>query len=313
MEIVTADIGGTHARFALAEVEAGRVVRLGEPIVLRTADHAGLAEAWRVFAAKVGGSVSDQLALGVAGPVTGGPVHFVNSPWVVDPATLAADLGIERYTLLNDFGAMAHAAHALGPSDMVPLCGPDVAPPSLGAISVIGPGTGLGVAVLQRAASGYTILETEGAHIHFAPLDADERRVCDAVVAAHGRASVERIVSGPGLGEIMRSFNGKDARDDATLWVEATESGGRALDIFLACYGSAVGDLALAHGATGVVLAGGLTNRIANHLRDSRFHARFCDKGRYRARMESIPVKLITHPQPGLFGAAAAFAKEHSE
>ncbi|MEN9288625.1 MAG: hypothetical protein RL317_248, partial [Pseudomonadota bacterium] len=23
------------------------------------------------------------------------------------------------------------------------------------------------------------------------------------------------------------------------------------------------------------------------------------------------PVKLITHPQPGLFGAAAAFAKDH--
>jgi len=24
-----------------------------------------------------------------------------------------------------------------------------------------------------------------------------------------------------------------------------------------------------------------------------------------------MPVKLITHPQPGLVGAAAAFAKEH--
>ena len=26
----------------------------------------------------------------------------------------------------------------------------------------------------------------------------------------------------------------------------------------------------------------------------------------------SIPVKLIVHPQPGLFGAAAAFASEHA-
>jgi glucokinase len=25
----------------------------------------------------------------------------------------------------------------------------------------------------------------------------------------------------------------------------------------------------------------------------------------------SFPVKLITHPQPGLYGAAAAFAQEH--
>ena len=28
--------------------------------------------------------------------------------------------------------------------------------------------------------------------------------------------------------------------------------------------------------------------------------------------MAALPVKLITHPQPGLFGAAAAFAKEYS-
>ena len=27
--------------------------------------------------------------------------------------------------------------------------------------------------------------------------------------------------------------------------------------------------------------------------------------------MAAIPVKVITHPQPGLFGAAAAFAEEH--
>jgi glucokinase len=26
--------------------------------------------------------------------------------------------------------------------------------------------------------------------------------------------------------------------------------------------------------------------------------------------MEAIPVKLVNHPQPGLYGAAAAFAKE---
>ena len=59
-------------------------------------------------------------------------------------------------------------------------------------------------------------------------------------------------------------------------------------------------------------LTGGLTNRVRHLIGQSAFHARFCAKGRYQTRMESIPVKLITHPQPGLFGAAAAFAQEHS-
>ena len=42
-----------------------------------------------------------------------------------------------------------------------------------------------------------------------------------------------------------------------------------------------------------------------------RFRDRFIAKGRFERRMDEIPVKLITHPQPGLYGAAAAFAREH--
>ena len=37
MRIVAGDIGGTNARFALAEVADGRVLSLGEPVVLAAA------------------------------------------------------------------------------------------------------------------------------------------------------------------------------------------------------------------------------------------------------------------------------------
>lgn len=310
MRIAVADVGGTNARFALAEVAQGDVRELGEPVVLAAKDHAGIAEAWQAFGAALGEPLPRHAAFGLAGPVTGGPVHFVNSHWVVDPASLHGELGLDGSLLLNDFGAMAHAAHALPPGDLVHLLGPEAPLPQRGAISVIGPGTGLGVAVLQRRDEGPIILETEGSHIHFAPLDADETRICAAISARHGRVSVERVVSGPGLGEVVRAFNPGDDRDDASLWAAAIAGEEpRALDLFLASYGAAVGDLALAHGALGVVLTGGLTQRLRALLPQSRFHARFCDKGRYRARMESIPIKLITHPQPGLFGAAAAYAR----
>ena len=178
---------------------------------------------------------------------------------------------------------------------------------------MIGPGTGLGVAVLQRMQKGIAVLETEGSHVHFAALDADQARVSAAITAQHGRTSIERVVSGPGLGEIVRTFDPADARDDAALWDAALElREPKALALFLAAYGAACGDLSLAHGAMGVVLTGGLTNRLLPHIGASQFHTRFCDKGRYQSRMESIPIKLITHPQPGLFGAAAAFAREHT-
>jgi glucokinase len=253
----------------------------------------------------------------VAGPVIGGPVRFLNSHWVVDPATIAADLRLDSFTLLNDFGAMAYAVHSLDEGSFRHLCGPNVPLPDRGAISVMGPGTGLGVAVLQRREGGVIVLETEGAHIHFAPLNPAEERVSAALKARYGRASVERVVSGPGLGDIVRTFAPDDGRDDAALWAAAIAGDDAAmrdaLDLFLDSYGSAVGDLSLAHGSLGVALTGGLTNRLAHLLSDSGFHPRFCDKGRYRERMETIPVKLVTHPQPGLFGAAAAFAMEHPE
>jgi glucokinase len=86
-----------------------------------------------------------------------------------------------------------------------------------------------------------------------------------------------------------------------------------ALDRFCMILGSVAGDVALAQGANAIVIAGGLGLRIADLLPRSGFASRFTAKGRFERIMSTIPVKVITHPQPGLFGAAAAFAEEYSE
>ena len=75
---------------------------------------------------------------------------------------------------------------------------------------------------------------------------------------------------------------------------------------------SVAGDLALAQGANAVVIAGGLGFRLRDRFPTSGFSDRFIAKGRFERRMAAIPVRLVTHPQPGLYGAAAAFAKEQS-
>ena len=85
-----------------------------------------------------------------------------------------------------------------------------------------------------------------------------------------------------------------------------------AIERFCRSLGSIAGDLALAHGAAGVVIAGGLGLRIRDILLRSGFADRFRAKGRFETIMAAMPVKLVTHPQPGLFGAAAAFAQEHA-
>ncbi|MDE2042961.1 MAG: glucokinase, partial [Alphaproteobacteria bacterium] len=70
------------------------------------------------------------------------------------------------------------------------------------------------------------------------------------------------------------------------------------------------GDIALAQGGNAVVLAGGLGARLADRLPISGFAQRFVAKGRFEGMMAKMPIRLITHSQPGLFGAAAAFAAQ---
>lgn len=314
--IVAGDIGGTHARFAIAELAEGRRPVLGPMARYRTREHDGLASAWRAFAREQGHALPGAASLGLAGPVDGGPIRFMNSPWVVDPRSIAAELGLERLTLLNDYGAVAHAVSILGPNELQAVSGPEGMLPEEGVTTVLGPGTGLGVAMLVRRGGRLEVVETEASHIGFAPLNADEQALAEAMAERYGRASVERIVSGPGLIDLHRHFGGGDwdVGDSGGLWSAALEDGdpiaAQALDGFVKAFGSAAGDIALAHGANAMVITGGLANRIADKLRSPLFKGRFIAKGRYRERMERVIVKLATIGEPGLLGAAVAYQRE---
>lgn len=318
-DLVSIDIGGTHARFALARVADGQIT-LGEPVTLKTAEHASFETAWQHFASLCPQPLPPAAAIAVAGPVHGEAIRFTNNPWVVRPADLPVRLGIERLTLLNDFEAVGHAVAHAADEHFVPLCGPDQPLPATGTISIVGPGTGLGVAHVWRDGARYRVQATEGGHIAFAPLDAIEDAILAHLRTQHRRVSVERVVSGPGIVGIHAALAAIEGRaipklDDRTLWQRGTSGAdslaAAAVERFCLSLGSVAGDMALAHGASAVVIAGGLGLRIRDALLRSGFADRFVDKGRFAGLMAALPVKLITHPQPGLFGAAAAFAKEY--
>jgi glucokinase len=321
-EIVAVDLGGTHARFAVAEVEGGRVVRIGGECTLKTADHASLQTAWEAFGAAIGRPLPAAAGIAVAGPVQGESLKLTNNPWVIRPASIPAELGAERFTLVNDFGAVAHAVAQLGEEHFGHLCGPERALPAEGVVSIVGPGTGLGVAQLIRRNGHYQVVETEGGHIDFAPLDSLEDRILAQLRSRYRRVSVERIASGMGLAnlyEALAAIEGASLsfRDDKALWAAAMAGedslAAAAFDRFCLSLGAVAGDIALAHGAQAVAIGGGLGRRLAGHLPRSGFRDRFIAKGRFERRMAETPVKIITYEQPGLFGAAAAFAAEHLE
>ena len=217
---------------------------------------------------------------------------------------------------------MAHAVARAGDDEFLHLTGPEGPLKPTGRLSVMGPGTGLGVAHLFREPDGtYRVSATEGGHIDFAPLDPIEDAILARLRKRHNRVSVERVVSGPAIVDIYATLAALEGRavkeqDDVAIWTAGMDGSdslaAAAIDRFCLSLGAVAGDIALAQGGfSGVVIAGGLGYRLRDHLPNSGFAERFRAKGRFENLMAGIPVKLITHPQPGLFGAAAAFAKEH--
>jgi glucokinase len=321
-EIVAVDIGGTHARFALAEVERGRVASLGEACTLKTAEHASLQTAWEDFGREVGRPLPSAASIAVAGPIQGDVLKLTNNPWVIRPASIPAKLGTSRYALVNDLGAVAHAVAQLDDVHFRQICGPDIPLPENGVVSIVGPGTGLGVAQLLRRNGHYHVIETEGGHIDFAPVDTLEDQILSHLRKRYRRVSAERVASGMGLANIyeaLADIEGRPVqyRDEKALWKAALSGedslAAAALDRFCLALGTLAGDIALAQGASAVIIAGGVGLRVADHLPRSGFRDRFISKGRFERMMGEMPVKLITHPQPGLFGAAAAFAEKFGQ
>nr|WP_315456501.1 glucokinase [uncultured Sphingorhabdus sp.] len=319
--IVAVDIGGTHARFAIAQVQDGRVVELGEAVTLKTAEHASFQTAWQDFERITGDTLPRAAAIAIAGPVDADVIKLTNNPWIIRRSLVCEKLNVDSFVIVNDFGAVGHAVAQAGPEHFHHLTGPDQDFAREGTLSIIGPGTGLGVAHVWRKESNYHVQATEGGHIDFAPLDAIEDAVLARLRKRYRRVSVERVVSGPGLIDLYETLAAIEGRavqqyDDKTLWqmgMSGEDSlAAAAIDRFCLSLGSVAGDITLAQGGfAGVVIAGGLGLRIKDSLVRSGFAERFRAKGRFEGLMASIPVKLITHPQPGLFGAAAAYAQQN--
>ena len=318
--VAAADVGGTHARFALAAIEGGRVVDLGEPVTVKTSEFASFQHAWQEFGRRIEEPLPNELAIAFAGPVGGDVLKLTNNPWVIRPALMQEKLGVEQFVIVNDFAAIAHAVAGLDGAAYRHVCGPQRDLPETGVVSIVGPGTGLGVASLLKRPDGHDVIATEGGHIDWAPLDPLEDRILEHLRENFRRVSVERLVSGRGLLNIYEALGTIEKRpftlrDEKDLWTAALSGSdtlaAAALDHLCLIFGAAAGDFALAQGAHAVVLAGGLGLRLADHLPRSGFRDRFIAKGRFERMMDEMPVKVIVHPQPGLFGAAAAFASAH--
>ena len=318
-DIIAADIGGTNARFARAKLDSRNNPTLGKVRKYKVADFPSFQACWAAFARDEGEDLPDAASIAFATAIGRDVIKLTNSSWTIRPDKLDEDLGLRQVRLVNDFEAVAHAVAHLPPDNLPLLFGEDRPFPADGGVTVIGPGTGLGVAMIAFDDGAPHVVATEGGHLDFAPLDALEEKILNHLRATFLRVSTERLVSGPGLNNIYKAM-ATIAHDrivlmeDAELWQSALDGADEhakaAFDRFCMAYGSVAGDLALAHGPHAVVLAGGLNQRMRDALPKSGFHRRFIAKGRFESLMATVPIRLAVHEEIGLYGAAAAFREK---
>ncbi|MBX6419735.1 MAG: ROK family protein [Nevskia sp.] len=313
--ILVADVGGTHTRLALAEHNAG-TWRLSALRVVPTGDDvAALIAAYRR-------EFPDRpvAALGCcgAGPVDAdGRIELTNAAVRLDPRALARAAGAEIAVVVNDFAAVARAVPALGAGELRP-CGGGPAPASAPCV-VLGPGTGLGVALLVPG-EDWRVLPGEGGHVDLAAADEEEMELLHRLRAAHGRVCAETVLSGPGLERLYAALApGERLRAEqvaAAAW-QGREPAVRAVHRFTRWLGHFAGGLALTAGAGGgVYIAGGIVPAWGERFDAGAFRAGFEDQPRFSERLRAIPAYVVTHPQPGLLGAALlaeAELRQHSE
>lgn len=331
--LLAGDIGGTKTILSLYSDHQGRLDKRAERR-FASADWDDLAPMVRQFltdphadATEPASSALEPPAaacFAVAGPVQAGQARLTNLPWQLDEAALAQACAIPRVELVNDFAVLIYGLPHLAADQQAPIRPGSIDPTA--PLLILGAGTGLGVAIGIPTAGGLQAVASEAAHGDFAPRSEAEWRLRQWLShnLALERVSIERVVSGTGLGHVARWLLSERhpnadhplaacATDALPAAVAAAATAARhadplardALDLWLGAYGAVCGDLALAClSRGGVWLAGGTAAKLLNELRSEAFSAAFLAKGRLRPPLETMPITALTDPAVGSFSAA---------
>jgi glucokinase len=307
-----ADIGATHARFAL---ETAPGVQRNVAVLLCD-DYPGIVPLLNAYLAQAqqqtGGVRISHGAFALANPISGDFIRMTNRDWQFSTEEVRRALGLTTLLIVNDFTALAMALPGFKPDDLMQVGGG--APAEKAVSGVLGPGTGLGVSGVIPTVDGFVTLGSEGGHVNFAPADEREFAILQYAWREWQHVSNERLISGPGMEIIYRALaqrNGVSAapRSSAEIIDGALEQGDalclEVLECFCGMLGGAAANLAVTLGSFGgIYIGGGIVPRLKDWFKTSPFRARFEAKGRFTAYLAQIPTYVIMTSNPALYGVS---------
>lgn len=313
--VLVGDVGGTNARFAIGERRATGGIDIHHFKKLRGDDFPDFEPAVGAYLDSLPNKERPRRALfALAGPVINNRVRLTNRQgWDADGNAIAEELGFEAVHIVNDYAAMARAIPELPETAFRTL---QDAPGLPGEpILVAGPGTGIGVATLiPLQGGGYHALTGEGGHSTYPAVTEREMQLSAELQRRHGYVSRELVLAGMGLDPVMEALAAIDGQVHVRREPQEVIDLARAGDGFcrevieLRAHGlmQALGDVALTNGTRGgVVVTGGVAERIVDWLDTPEALARFNRRGKQSDYMQAIPIRLLLSDDAPLIGAAA--------
>jgi glucokinase len=310
-EVLVGDVGGTNVRLAVARVNDDGHVDLTHVSRLPVATFPSLNEA--IEAWKTDGRTLPQTAVfALAGPTGADIVKFTNSNWVVSASETRHKFGFASVTLVNDFAAQARAVPANRPDEFETLIdGKAIAGAPM---VVLGPGTGLGMAILMPDGPDWRVISTEAGHQAYAPCNPRERQILEHVAKGLPYVSYENLVSGLGLDRLYHAIcalDGKPARLKGGDEIGPSAIAGddrqavEAVEVMMLSLATFAGNAILSSGAKGgCVIAGGVAEALAPFMRTAAFRERLTARGPISAYFDGIPVRRARDSFAALEGAA---------
>jgi glucokinase len=309
--VLVGDVGGTNVRLAVARVNGDGHVDLTHVSRMPVATFPSLGEAIQAWQAN-GRTLPQTAVFALAGPTGADEVRFTNSDWVVSATAIKNQFGFATVTLVNDFAAQARAVPANRPDEFETLID-GVATPGA-PIVVLGPGTGLGMAILMPQGNDWQVVSTEGGHQAFGPCSLRERQIFEHVSKTLSYVSYENLVSGLGLDRLYHAIcalDGKPARLKGGDEIGPSAIAGddlcavEAVEVMMLSLATFAGNAILSAGAKGgCVIAGGVAEALSPFLRTQAFKTRLTSRGQISSYFDNIPVKRARDAFAALEGAA---------
>tara|TARA_B100000282_G_scaffold295698_1_gene275554 strand:- start:423 stop:1370 length:948 start_codon:yes stop_codon:yes gene_type:complete len=261
------DIGGTYARFALANKEGGYTKMRKYEAALHESFEAALSLYLKEEALEERGS----LRIAIAGYIDQDVWKLTNkNEWVISPKALE-QAGWDIEAILNDFEANVWAIPTFTGEDIKTLR--SSSEPASPHKCLVGPGTGLGLGYLLKDKNDhYSVLRTHGGHMPAAIMSDEQWMVAQIVSRSKARSSClsfEELVSGYGLLNLYNACCLMDGVEPAFSRVrdlpahKDTPQVKRALKLFHEFFGQFAASMVITgHAYGGLYICGGVIERL---------------------------------------------------